>query len=545
MRRRRQRFLLYIATFALVIALYTIAYIVGMAIFEDESRSVAQALLVVVETFTTTGYGEDADAWQSPQLIALVVLMQFTGVLFIFMALPLFVAPWIEGRLSTTPPDAVEDISDHVVVCSFTERIGTLIDELTAAGVPYVIVEPDRETAVELIEAGYTVVHGNPEREETLANARMDHGRALVIDIDDETNASIVLAADDFCSNGDVSIISFAGDPEIAEYHRYAGADAVLSPRQLIGESLANKVTAGANADVGDAIEIEDDFEIAELPVQPHSDLAGTTIADSGIRERTGANVVGAWFQGEFKTPPPPDARIDGRTILLVAGHETQLEQLKQLTLSERRRQRRGPVIVCGYGEVGSTIARRVRQAGVDCTIVDREPGTAVDVQGDATDVETLQQASIESARTVMLALSNDREAVFATLVARQLDPDVEVVARANSVESVQKLYRAGADYALALDTVSGRMLASRVLDEDVLSFDQQVEVLRSQAGNLAGQTLESANIRARTNCTVLAIERDGDVLTTFDATFPVEAGDTLVVAGPDESVSAFTAMVN
>lgn len=544
MKRRQRRALYYVSAFLAVILLYTLAYDWAMLTFEGKERGFFESLLVVVETFTTTGYGEDAN-WESPVLILLVVSMMFTGVFFIFMALPLFVVPWIEERLSTSPPTDAPDSDDHVVISTYTDRSQTLIDELDVLDVSYVIVEPDREQAAELYENGMSVVHGDPESVENLESANLGASRALVADVDDETNASIALAARQIVEDDGVQIITFVENPDLADYHRYAGADTVFSPRQLIGESMANKVTTGVTSEVADAVEISDDFEIAELPVQAGSRIAGVTVEDSGIRERTGANIIGAWFRGEFVTPPSPSALIDERTILLVAGRDHQLETLKRLTLSETRQSGRGPVIVCGHGEVGSTVKQAVTAAGFTCRAIDVEDRTGVDVVGDVTETDTLTAAGIDSASTVILTLSDDTLAVFATLVVRELSEDVEVIARANETENVTKLYRAGADYVLALSTVSGRMLASTILNEDVISFDQQVEVVRVPAGRLARQSLEESSIRARTSCTVIAVERDGEVLTDLAPSFTFQRGDSVIAAGPDSGINELTALAS
>ena len=62
----------------------------------------------------------------------------------------------------------------------------------------------------------------------------------------------------------------------------------------------------------------------------------------------------------------------------------------------------------------------------------------------------------------------------------------------------------------LALATVSGRMLASNLLDEEVIAPQSQLEIVRTTAPALVGQSLAEADVRARTNCTVIAAERDG-----------------------------------
>jgi Trk K+ transport system NAD-binding subunit len=230
--------------------------------------------------------------------------MQLTGVSLIFLALPVFVAPWVEARISQTAPVAADGISDHVIIAGYTSRGQALVEELTSRDRPYVILEPDRGLANELYaETDLRVVHGNPELTEDLQKVGLSLARALVADFGEEESASIALAAQRV---EDVEIITFIEELEMAIYHDYAGADEVLSPRQLIGESLGKKVTAGITPRLDDAIEIDEDFDIIELPVQAQSEVVGRTVAESGIREATGANIVGAWFRGEFVSPPPP-----------------------------------------------------------------------------------------------------------------------------------------------------------------------------------------------------------------------------------------------
>jgi Trk K+ transport system NAD-binding subunit len=530
-----------IGTFAVglvgVVVLYVVTYRAGMAAFEGRSVTLGQALLAVVESMTTTGFGEAADQWTSWQMQVMMVVVQLTGVAFVFLTLPLLVAPWVEDRFATAAPTSVEE-SGHVVVCGFTSRGEELIDQLLAHEESYAVVEPDRERASELLAEGVEAVHADPETEDGLRAANLPEARALVADAGDEVNASVALTARSV--EGDLPVATFAEEPGVEEYHRLAGASKVFSPRQLIGRSLARKVTAGVTRELDDVVEIAEDFDIAEFPVQPGSELDGETVADSGIRERTGVDVIGMWSEGKFLTPPPPGAAIDGRAVLVVAGHESGLQQLKGLTRSARRRRTSDRVVVAGLGEVGMTVLSELREAGLDVVGIDREDGPAVDVVGDATERETWREADVDDAGTVILALGDDTDQVFATLVVRELAPDLEVVARADTTDAVGKLYRAGADYVLALSTVSGRMLAAELLEEEVISFDNQVELVRIDCGALAGRSVADADVRARTGVTVIAIERDGAVITDFDADFTLAEGDDLVVAGTDGAIDRF-----
>jgi Trk K+ transport system NAD-binding subunit len=76
--------------------------------------------------------------------------------------------------------------------------------------------------------------------------------------------------------------------------------------------------------------------------------------------------------------------------------------------------------------------------------------------------------------------------------------------------------------------------------DEEILGIETNVEIVKTTAPGLAGETLASAAIREETGCTVVAVERDGRTLTELEATFQLERSDRLVVAGSDADVNTF-----
>ncbi|UWG47148.1 K+ transport system, NAD-binding component fusedto Ion channel [Halanaeroarchaeum sp. HSR-CO] len=539
----KRRTLLYSAALLAIMFGFAVFYHVGMIVYEGGSDGFLHSLQIVVETFTTTGFGSDAP-WSSHVMNLFVIVMDLTGVALIFLAFPVLVFPLLQDALSTTVPRSVDDdLTDHVVICMYTPRAEPLIDELESRAVQYVIVEPDRDQAVDLLEQGYDVVYGDPESAAALEGARLGSARALVADLSDRVDTSIVLTAREV--DEDVHIVSILEDPEHANYHRLAGANDVLSPRPLLGRSLASRVTASVSSDLDSGIEIGADFEIAELPVHRGSPLVGETLAGSGIRESTGVNVIGAWFRGTFESPPPPDATITNGTVLLVTGHEKALEHLKERTLSEMRPYQPGDTVVIGYGQVGRTITTVLKEEGLPCTVVDREAHDGVDVVGDATDVDTLHEAGCETARSVILAFPDDTTTEFATLVIREEFPATEIIARADESRNVTKLYRAGADYVSSLATVSGRMIAGTIVEDgDVLAYDKQVEVVRTSAPSLVGRTIGDARVRSQTGCTIIGIDREGAVLTDVGPDVRLQVGDELIIAGTGEGIRRFNELL-
>jgi Trk K+ transport system NAD-binding subunit len=532
----------YLVGLVVVMLGYALLYQYGMTTLEDRPRTFLESLQYIVETFTTTGYGSDA-GWSTPEMNVLVIVIDITGVVLIFLALPVMLFPLFEDALQTTVPTSVSDRKrDHVVVCTYSARADPLIAELESEGVEYVLVVPDKDRARKLQEDGYSVIHGDPDTERGLLRANLDRARALVADVSDQKDASIVLGARAIAD--DVKLVSVVENPDTAKYHELAGADAVLTPRSLVGQSLADKVTTSLTTELGDAIEIGEDFDVVEFPIHPGSGLVGSTLAESGLREDTGVNVIGAWFDGEFESPPSPTAPLDTGTVLLVTGQQRALERAKERTVSETRRFGRGEIVVVGHGEVGKTVVRALEDADLPHTIVDREAHAGVDVVGDATDPNVLRSAGVESARSVILAVPDDTSTEFATLVVRDMNDQIEVICRADEMQSMGKMYRAGADYVLSLSNVTGRMVAAEVLEEDVISVDTQVQVVRTNAPSLEGKTLQEALVRSRTGCTVVAVERDDELYTDIGPDTRIESGDMVIIAGTDQGTNRFNELM-
>jgi Trk K+ transport system NAD-binding subunit len=180
--------------------------------------------------------------------------------------------------------------------------------------------------------------------------------------------------------------------------------------------------------------------------------------------------------------------------------------------------------------------------ASVDDDSANVDDDDVIDVVGDARDPAVLEAADISEASVLVLTIGDDTTAIFTTLIARELNPDLNIVVRANDDANVEKLYRAGADYVQSLATVSGRMLASTVFeDEEVLAYDKRINVVRLPAGSLGGSTIADADVRGRTGCTIVAVVRGGATIHGFDPhTFEVESDDELILVGTDDDVLRF-----
>jgi voltage-gated potassium channel len=151
---------------------------------------------------------------------------------------------------------------------------------------------------------------------------------------------------------------------------------------------------------------------------------------------------------------------------LFVAGHMTGL--LGVWRMERRIQELNGHYLICGFGRVGQQVARDFVEEGVEFVVVDdnadvREAMEEMDVlylHGSASDDAILREAGIERARAVIACVDSDAENIFITLSARELAPEIEIIARASEESSERKLMRAGADDVISPYKASGRAMA-------------------------------------------------------------------------------------
>jgi voltage-gated potassium channel len=229
-------------------------------------------------------------------------------------------------------------------------------------------------------------------------------------------------------------------------------------------------------------------------------------------------------------------------TEFFVAGHLGEL-------LERRRTQRLIDAltdhhIICGFGRVGRQVARDLRAAHARYVVIDDNPenrelarGVGIRfLEGEAADDDVLLQAGIERARAVIACVDSDAENIFITLTAKELRPDILVIARASVEDSEKKLKRAGADRVISPYKASGSEMARLALHPQVggavdVSAEYRLEEISVTAGcEGVGQTV--GDIRG--GAVIVAVRRaDGALEPQPAAETLLCPGDQIVVMGP------------
>jgi len=324
--------LFYLITFIGFIFSYATIFFRLMIIFEGREISFTTAIYWVVQTMTTVGYGDIELTTDLLRIFSIIV--QLTGILFFFgLLFPLIISPTIERRLkerfSELPTVAEARLHEHVIICGYNPMIASLIEEFQSEKRPFVVVDPDREQIEHLMGHKIPCIWGDPTQREVLTNARIDNAAKLIANMDDETNATIVLLASPLSN---IEVIAIVEDNKNSKYLTFAGADRVISPKQIYGMQLGMRATGPLVNGVLESVEFFKNLRVVELPIFPQSVLIGKTIRESESLHKTSAHVVGIWQRGELTLGPSADEMIRENSILLCSGTMDQLSRLRALT---------------------------------------------------------------------------------------------------------------------------------------------------------------------------------------------------------------------
>ena len=145
--------------------------------------------------------------------------------------------------------------------------------------------------------------------------------------------------------------------------------------------------------------------------------------------------------------------------------------------------------VICGFGRVGRNVASELQRTGRHFVAIDTEQARFDDHQekfpgllylhGDGSDDDTLLASDLEDAKGVFAVTGDDSRNLMIIITAKQLNPEVRIVARAQEMRNIEKMYKAGADEVICPDFTGGMRLASAMVRPHVVSFLD--EMLKSE----------------------------------------------------------------
>ena len=241
-------------------------------------------------------------------------------------------------------------------------------------------------------------------------------------------------------------------------------------------------------------------------------------------------------------------------------------EDIKQRKMQKEIDAMSNHIIICGFGRNGKQAAKKLSDYGKPFVIIERNKEIVERLQeddipyvfGNANEDETLLEAGIQRASTLICALPSDADNLFVVLSARQINSQLTIISRASQETSYNKLKLAGANNVILPDKIGGDHMASLVVIPDLVEFIDNLGIVGERNINVEEvkveqlydvtkvRTIRDLDLRKKTGCTVIGFKDDkGEYLVNPEADTKLVVGSKIIVLGRPEQIERLNSKYN
>jgi voltage-gated potassium channel len=252
-------------------------------------------------------------------------------------------------------------------------------------------------------------------------------------------------------------------------------------------------------------------------------------------------------------------------TAFLVEGEIRNL--FWRRTMQKRIRELKDHYIVCGLGDTGRYAVEEFHRTSTPFLVIENQEDNITRfkehesgrykeilyVIGDATEESVLDAAGLDRAKCVIAAVASDKDNLVTTVMVRQKNPTVRIVARCADMKFADRMLRAGANTAVSPNAIGGLRLASEAMRPHVTSFLDLMlreksrtlridEIVVAATSPWIGKNLEDLKFRASYHLLPLAVksstgEHRHDFMVNPPDTLALQDGAVLIVMGDVEEI--------
>ena len=291
------------------------------------------AMYQTVTTVATVGFREIRPLSTGGKFFTMALIL--VGVSSTLYAFSVLIETLIEGRLLDSlgrrrMERTISSMHEHVIICGWGRVGRSIAAEVDAAGRQLVVVDNDTER---LADSPYPTVTGDATEDAVLTAAGIERASSLIAAVDaDAANSFIILSAR--AMRPDLFIVARARSFDSEGKLRRAGADRVVNPQHIGGARMAAFVLRPHVADFVDVVmhDRNIEFRLEEVSIGTSSPIAGKSLRDAQIRDRTGALVLAVREpEGALRTNPSPDSAVHAGDLLIAIGTDDELRALAAL----------------------------------------------------------------------------------------------------------------------------------------------------------------------------------------------------------------------
>lgn len=301
-----------------------------------EGMDFLDALYMTVITISTVGFGEIKPLSPGGRILTMALII--SGALLAAYTLTVFgdllaSGEWRARWEHQKRMRMLAQLNNHIIVCGYG-RVGKHVaHELTAEGLPFIVIDVNAEAIAHVGELGRLGLHGNAADETLLKQAGIERARGLVAAVNsDAENVFIVLTARSLCP--DLLIIARANYEESESKLMRAGANHLIQPYRIAGRRMVTWLVRPAVADFLDDVTHAGGLELLleQVHLAPTSALVGQTLAQAQLRERFGVTVLACRLpDGCVNTNLEPNTVLQAESDVIALGTREQLQAVIKL----------------------------------------------------------------------------------------------------------------------------------------------------------------------------------------------------------------------
>ena len=319
----------------LVILIGTIGYYVL------EGWPFLDGFYMTIITIFTVGFREVQPLTPGGQLFTVVLILAGVGTLiysFTRLGDIVFGGGMSEFLWRKKMERHISRVRDHYIVCGYGRMGETVVERLSAEGVPFVVIDSQESSLAPLAESGDTLVLvGDATQEDVLLQAGIKHARGLAALLPtDADNLYLTLTAK--LINPLLFVLAKALEDEGEKKILQIGANKTVSPYKLGGLKIAQGLLRPTLVDFMDLIIRRQEISLLmeEVMVPKGARIAGGSLVQCRIRQQANIIVVAIKKPGQDITfNPSPETEIQVGDTLLVLGDEASQKTFQDLFIQE------------------------------------------------------------------------------------------------------------------------------------------------------------------------------------------------------------------
>ena len=167
-------------------------------------------------------------------------------------------------------------------------------------------------------------------------------------------------------------------------------------------------------------------------------------------------------------------------------------QYLEERELKKLQKKLKNHIIICGYGMTGQAVVDELLSKKYDIeqlVVIDSNEefiryaadNNITSILGNANKENILKKAAIEKAQTIIITTGRDDTNVLIGLSAKNLNPNITIISRANEIENKKLLHQSGADHIITPSITGGRLMVLAIKNK--LSTKLLDDLLTSRSG--------------------------------------------------------------